>query len=1067
MDQIDYYDGLGRPVQTVLKKASPGQKDIATLQEYDGAGRPANSYIPVSVSTSTGAYVAPSTLKTASNSFYGDSYAFEKPVHELSPLNRVAEQYGPGSPWHSAGKSVKTGWLTNTSSGTQSCALYVVASTTSLQRKGLYANKELFVTQTTDEDGLTSYTFTNKLGQTVLERMMDGAVMNDTYYVYDDFGNLRYVLPPSAADALSTVSTWTDDNEILKNFAHTYKYDKRQRCIQKRLPGSDPVEMRYDRADRLIFSQDGNQLSKTEKEWTFYLYDELDRQVVTGIWVSSSVPDVTGTVVKAPYDAGGTKLGGYIVNLTLPTTVKLVTVNYYDDYRFRRIQTALSDTTKLRCTTQTGYDSAYPNNTSPNAKGLLTGTRTYQLSDPAKYTVSALYYDHRGQIVQTRTFNALGGFDDEYFAYTFTGKVKQRQQVHSAPAKTTQTEVSTYSYDHAERLLSVSHKLNSAAQVTLAQYTYDDVGRVKTKKLATETSTYSYNVRSWLTQITGTKFNQTLTYNAAVNGVTPAKALYGGNVSAMKWKAGDETTERGYKFSYDNQNRLTAATYGEGTNITTNLDRFNENIAYNDKMGNIKTLTRLGKLDSGYGVMDNLTYTYTGNKLTKVTDAATASITYANAFHFMDGANVDNEYMYDKNGNVTKDLNKNITSITYNALNLPSVVAFANENTVTYGYDGAGGKLSVAYKSGSTTTKTEYVGNKVYKNGTLSMILTEEGYATLSGTAPTYYYYLKDHQGNNRVVINQSGTVQQVNHYYAFGGLFGEGIQTSNQPYRYNGKELDRFQNLDLFDYGARHYDAALGRWFTVDPMGENYYSFSPYVYCANNPVRFIDPTGMFYGDPPAFPMTEAYLKGLWSGVSGGVDMIIHPKRTFNNLKAAVSDPTGTVETIGNSFNEAYQAVKSGDGEKIASVTGNILGGLVLAEGAVKVVSGVSKTASVTNTVGELSSTGIKAGTNAAKKGTTVIGEGMARVEAAASKIPGAKILDDMPTFTGKPWEVTSQMMQYNRKWILNEMRSGRTILDIGRDLNRANPSIFYQMEQNMLRNYQKLHPGSLNIVTP
>ncbi len=94
-------------------------------------------------------------------------------------------------------------------------------------------------------------------------------------------------------------------------------------------------------------------------------------------------------------------------------------------------------------------------------------------------------------------------------------------------------------------------------------------------------------------------------------------------------------------------------------------------------------------------------------------------------------------------------------------------------------------------------------------------------------------------------MISQGGAVQQVNHYYAFGGLFGEGVQTSNQPYKYNGKELDRFQNLDLFDYGARHYDAALGRWFTVDPLAEKYYSISPYVYVANNPVRFIDPTGM------------------------------------------------------------------------------------------------------------------------------------------------------------------------------------------------------------------------------
>jgi RHS repeat-associated core domain len=129
------------------------------------------------------------------------------------------------------------------------------------------------------------------------------------------------------------------------------------------------------------------------------------------------------------------------------------------------------------------------------------------------------------------------------------------------------------------------------------------------------------------------------------------------------------------------------------------------------------------------------------------------------------------------------------------------------------------------------------------------MVLTEEGYATVSGSTPTYYYYLKDHQGNNRVVINQSGAVQQVNHYYPFGGLFGEGVQTSNQPYKYNGKELDRFQSLDMYDYGARHYDAALGRWFTMDPLAEKYYPISPYVYVGNNPIRFIDPDGMWIDD--------------------------------------------------------------------------------------------------------------------------------------------------------------------------------------------------------------------------
>ncbi|HCC17681.1 MAG TPA: hypothetical protein DEP83_03820 [Porphyromonadaceae bacterium] len=228
-------------------------------------------------------------------------------------------------------------------------------------------------------------------------------------------------------------------------------------------------------------------------------------------------------------------------------------------------------------------------------------------------------------------------------------------------------------------------------------------------------------------------------------------------------------------------------------------------------------------------------------------------------------------HAYDLNGNATKDLNKNITSITYYALNLPSVITFTDGNTITYGYDATGSKLSVAYTAGGTTTKTEYAGNKVYKNGTLSMILTEEGYITLSGSTPSYHYYLKDHQGNNRVVLSQSGTVEQVNHYYPFGGLFGEGLQAVNQPYRYNGKELDRFQNLDLFDYGARHYDAALGKWLIPDPLAEKYYSISQYAYVANNSVNLIDPTGMSYDwiqdkenrikwDQNATPDTEGYL---------------------------------------------------------------------------------------------------------------------------------------------------------------------------------------------------------------
>lgn len=536
LDQVAYYDGLGRPVQTVLKKSTPLHKDIVTLQEYDDFGRPSNLYLPTPVATSTGEYVATATLKSVSNSVYGDHNAYSKIVYEPSPLNRIQEHYGPGTAWHSGGKSIKTDWITNDTTEELSCGLYTVASDNSLKRTGLYLARELFVTKTTDEDDNILYIFTNKLNQVVLERVMNDSVRNDTYYVYDDFGNLCYVLPPLASDALYATATWTDNHTVLTSLAYTYKYDGRNRCTRKVLPGCDPIEMRYDKTDRLIFSQDGNQREKNE--WCFFFYDVFGRSTVSGIWKSNTLPDITGLAVNTTQNANG-QLAGYTIDaFTLPD-VDFTTVNYYDDYDF------ISTFSELAyILPPTGYDTRYE-----SAKGLFTGSRSYQLNDPSKYTVSALYYDHRGRVVQMRSTNSLGGCDFEYFSYTFTGNVKRHQLVHYAPGKGTQTEEYDYSYDHAERLLSVSHKLNSSAAVTLAQYTYDETGRVKTKKLAGETSTYDYNIRSWLTGITGNKFTQTLAYNQTVNGITPSKPQYGGNISAMKWKVGTETTERGYKFA--------------------------------------------------------------------------------------------------------------------------------------------------------------------------------------------------------------------------------------------------------------------------------------------------------------------------------------------------------------------------------------------------------------------------------------------------------------------------------------------------------------------------------------
>ena len=485
----------------------------------------------------------------------------------------------------------------------------------------------------------------------------------------------------------------------------------------------------------------------------------------------------------------------------------------------------------------TGFPtSQFTNDTSGYSKGSLTGSAV-TVSGSSTKIYKGYYYDVKGRVTKVVQNNLLGGYDVTNTVYTFTGQPATVTHSHTASGKSTRTEVYTYSYDHADRVSKVEHTLGGT-KITLADYTYDSFGRLSTKSLhgsAANKLTYAYNLRSWLTGITSTRFTQNLYYNTGVG-----TARYNGNISSMTWKSGNESTVRGYKFTYDGLDRMLNATYGETAGISTNANRFSENVTGYDKNGNIKGLQRYGQLSStAYGMIDNLTLTLNGNQLNRVDDAVAAS-TYNGGFEFKNGANAADEYSYDANGNLTKDLNKGISGITYNFLNLPNAVTFSDGSTITYTYGADGTKLRTVHKIGSTTTTTDYCGNVIYENGVQKLLLTEEGYITLSDSK--YHYYLKDHQGNNRVVISQSGTVEETSHYYPFGGTFASAGNV--QPYKYNGKELDTKKGLNWYDYGARHYDAVLGRFITVDALYDKHFKVSPYVYCGNEPVGRIDPDG-------------------------------------------------------------------------------------------------------------------------------------------------------------------------------------------------------------------------------
>ena len=496
MERTVYYDGLGRPYQTLEQTCRDGSltgKNLINLLEYDANGREANRWLPIQAGAIT--YLPLADFKATATEQYGnDTCPYAQSVYEASALNRIVEEYGPGEAWREGGHAVRTDYLTNGTDFPLSCTDYTVSAEGLLVTGGIRAAGTLKVTRVTDEDGHVHYTFTDKLGKVLLERMVDGNESFDTYYLYNDYGNLLYVLQPA----------YQDSGDLSKH-AFRYTYDHRQRCIKRQAPGAEPVVYEYDTADRLTFSQDGVQ--RASNRWTYYEYDALNRLTEQG-------------------ECNGKDKSSKTVRMK----------NYYDNYDFR---------------SQPGFNNSnFPAGT-VSAKGYLTGSEVTVPGTTAQlYT--AYYYDIQGRVTRTVQSNLLGGYDKEETTYTFDGRQQQVTRTHTASGKTTRTEVYDYTYDHAARLTKVEHTLDGS-KVTLCSYTYDELGRLQSKTphgTASNKLTYSYNIRDWVTGISGNKFSQALQYTDGTN------PCYNGNVSGMTWKSGNESATRGYKFAYDGLDRL-------------------------------------------------------------------------------------------------------------------------------------------------------------------------------------------------------------------------------------------------------------------------------------------------------------------------------------------------------------------------------------------------------------------------------------------------------------------------------------------------------------------------------
>ncbi len=888
---VEYFDGLGRPVETVRKGFTPSKKDLVTIQTYDSFGRDSAQILPTPYN-SNGAFVPVSTILPAARSFYGDQKPYTKPEYEQSPLNRIQEQYGPGESWQNNGKAVKTAYMTNNTSANLLCASYIASMLNDsliLKKTGNYAGGQLYVTEIKDEDGNTFYEFKDKLGRLILTRQINGTSERlNTYYVYDDYGNLTFVLPPLASDKLTAINVnWKETNDAIKKYAYLYRYDHRNRCIAKRIPGCDWIKYQYDKADRLIFWQDGELRSKGSQRWFFSIPDVLGRPLVTGVVnyltvniqntlvTGEFVGNISGTIIPTGYKISPSS--GYMI-------AEIHTVNYYDNYTFKGKTLSVFNTVNFQYGMPSGFeDKRYGTDSDlTSAKGQLTGRVTAlfgqsTLSDPNKYTASIYYYDDKGRTVQSVSSNYLGGYNKESTNYSFSGQPTKTELYHQTSAGTTSgiKETYVYTYDHADRLLKTTHQVNSQTSTTMSTLSYDEVGRSSQKTLhaGMESITYKYNVRSWLKSISSNLFIEELYYNESFAGNTPA---YNGNISTMTWRHGLASTKRGYNFKYDNLNRLLMASFLLN-DAASGL--FNEQYQY-DKMGNIINLSRMGNssayLPGSSEPVDLMSLGYNGNQLSYISDSY-PSKGFLKPYGQLPPSGM-NEYAYNTNGAMTHDFNRQISGIQYNALNLPQHIQFSNGHSTDYVYDAAGVKQKAVHTTlknvvtvplGTTTAgnqsgniantlTTDYCGHIIYENNAVKYIRTPEGYLTPeSGGKYNYNYYLRDHLGNNRLVLTWNGGsppnnyyISQEMHYYPSGMPFvsnysGDIRNPGAQPYKFGDKEYDMMHGLNWYDFEARMRDGMVPVFPTPDPLSEKYYSTSQYAYCLNNPIRNIDPNGM------------------------------------------------------------------------------------------------------------------------------------------------------------------------------------------------------------------------------
>ena len=834
-----FYDGLGRQWQSASEGAAPGGGAVCAITEYDLMGRKSAEWMPADASGS--AFGSAEEFKAASASLHGDSCARTDYGYGLTQGSEPDTVTRPGSLLRESGASIVTERLVNEEEGLLSCMDLRVSATGRLVKKGVHAPGRLAVTVTTDEDGRQALSFANLFGEKVMERrVMGDGEYADTYFVSDGHGDLRYMVPPMLADAVASAADGTEwdasDTEFAR-YAYCYEYNRAGKPTVKKLPGREAVEYVYDEGMRPVLWRDGN--LRAAGKWAYRILDAHMRPALEGeAEMEDGVAAAFGGCTPTAKADSSKPLGYAVVGLPKGADLgEADLATYYDDYSF------IGDAE--------GFGSA-PSSAHGSAKGRMTGRRV-------NGRLEACYYDLAGNLVATCAENRFGHVDTTSTDYSYSGQPLEVTTSVKGPDGKTVRHIGSTEYDSVGRPVRTKSRLMSDLKtVETSAMSYGACGRLSSAMLGATEVGYGYDCQGRLAEIASAPFSLGVGYEDGL--------CMGGDVTSVTWNYGGESRTMAY--AYDRLDRLVSASLN-GLPLS----------AYSyDKHSSPLSVVRHGVDPSA--AAERLSYGYDGNLLVSLSDSRGS--------HTLG---------WDANGNLSTDSSRGIESISYDRNNLPKRVDLAGGEWIEFGYDALGRKHSQVRRdddfgsivappivlnaevaqplAGGATeidpikpvdpigpirpfgekSRVDYAGNCVYEDRALKMVLIPEGYIKADGIVGEYRYYVRDHQGNVRAVVDGDGNLVEANDYYPYGlpmpaagGLAGDA-----QPYKYGGKELLSACHggesgadalTGLYDFGPRWQSSPTALWAQPDPEAESYPGISPYAYCAANPARYVDPTG-------------------------------------------------------------------------------------------------------------------------------------------------------------------------------------------------------------------------------